>query len=203
MPHLILPAANLKRIIRQRRRAQADRKDEVWNGVYVMAPDADNLHELLRSEFQFAFRSALGPHGGRVVGGGNVTDSEGDWRKNYRCPDVLVFFPGNPAEDRGTHWFGGPDFAVEVLSPGDRARKKFDFYAKVGVRELLLVDRKPWRLELYRLVGGRLEPVGRAEPGARDALVSEVLPVTLRLTADDPRPQIEVTHQTDGRSWLV
>ena len=64
-----------------------------------------------------------------------------NWTKNYRCPDVAVFLPGNPAEDRETHWLGGPDFAVEIVSRDDRSRKKFDFYAKVGVRELLLVDR--------------------------------------------------------------
>ena len=57
----------------------------------------------------------------------------------------------------GTFWYGGPDFAVEVISPFDRSRKKFEFYARVGVRELLLVNRKPWSLELYRLDRGRAE----------------------------------------------
>ncbi len=95
-----------------------------------------------------------------------------DWTKNYRCPDVLVFLPGNPAEDRGTHWLGGPDFAVEIMSRGDRSRKKLDFYAKVGVRELLLIDRRPWKLELYRRHDDRLELAALLEPGSPQSITS-------------------------------
>ena len=60
----------------------------------------------------------------RIFPGCNVSDRPKRWKKNYRCPDVAVFLPGNPAEDRETHWFGGPDFAVEILSPYDRSREK-------------------------------------------------------------------------------
>ena len=86
----------------------------------------------------------------KVFAGCNVSDQPKRWKRNYRCPDVAVFLPGNPAEDRKTHWFGGPDFAVEIISRFDRSREKFGFYKSVGVRELLLVDRHPWALELYR-----------------------------------------------------
>ena len=66
------------------------------------------------------------------------------WKRNFRCPDVAVFLPDNPAEDRKTHWFGGPDFAVEIQSPFDRSREKFGFYAKVGVACWMFVTCRPW-----------------------------------------------------------
>jgi len=50
---------------------------------------------------------------------------------------------------------GGPDFAVEILNPGDRTPEKLPFYASVNVRELLVVDRDPWSLELFRLCDGQ------------------------------------------------
>ena len=95
---------------------------------------------------------------GKVMAGVNVSDREHGWKKNYRCPDVVVFLNHTKAVDCDTFWFGGPDFAVEIASPGDRSREKLEFYAKVGTRELLLVDRKPWSLELYRLDGEKLCP---------------------------------------------
>src|SRR5207253_305814 len=82
------------------------------------------------------------------------------------------------ARDCGTHWCGGPDFCVEIASPGDRSRDKLAFYAGIGVRELLLVDRDPWALELFRLSAGRLEPVGRSDLSKQDALPSPVVPVS-------------------------
>src|SRR5436305_9087721 len=110
-------------LIRERRRSGADRFDEVWDGVYIMSPLADNEHQrvstLLASSFIQAF---LGRSEVQVFAGLNVSDRREKWKKNFRCPDVGVFLPGNPAEDRGTHWYGGPDFVVEVVSTYDRSR---------------------------------------------------------------------------------
>ncbi len=194
----------LSRIIRQRRRSGASRFDEVWEGVYVMSPQPNNEHLILASLLSFAFHSGVDPS--RVVAitqGGNVSDRHEGWRKNFRCPDVLVFLAGNPAEDRGSHWLGGPDFAVEILSPRDRSRKKFAFYAGVGVRELLLVDRKPWRLELYRLVDGSYEAAGTSEPDRPEVVTSHVLDLNFRLDPGTPRPRIEVSRPADGMTWIA
>src|SRR4051794_4818631 len=204
MPAIILDPELRRRVIRHRRRIGADRHDEVWNGVYIVSPEADNRHQELGLEFSIAVREALGGRiGGKVYQGVNVSDRETDWKKNYRVPDVAVFLPGNPALDRGTHWLGGPDFAVEIRSPYDRSRRKLPFYAKVGVRELLLIDRKPWSLELFRLNEGVLEPVGRSLPETSDWVASAVLPVSFRLVADAPHPRIEVAHRDGIRSWTI
>ncbi len=163
MAVLVLDRANLRELIRDRRARGIDRFDEVWNGVYVMSPDADNEHFDVAGELIFVIKSALpDPKAVRVHSGANITDRTDDWTKNYRCPDMAVFLPGNPARDMRPTGIGGPDFAVEILSPDDRSRKKFGFYAKVGVRELLLIGRKPWLLELYRLEDGELKLVGKS-----------------------------------------
>jgi Uma2 family endonuclease len=132
----------------------------------------------------------------------NISDRPDRWRKNFRCPDAAVFLPGNPAENRGAYWLGGPDFLIEILSPGDRARRKLPFYAKVGVREALIVDRNPWRLELHRRLDDRFLLAGTSSPSDPEPIPSNVLPLSFRLVPGDPRPSIEVLRH-DGARWFV
>jgi Uma2 family endonuclease len=196
--------SELKRMIRERRNSGADRYDEVWDGVYVMSPLADNEHQLIGFRLATIIATALGSLA-QVYPGCNVSDRPKRWQRNYRCPDVAVFLPGNPAQDRQTHWYGGPDFAVEIMSRNDRSREKFDFYFNVGVRELLLVDRHPWRLELYRRGENQWKVVGHSAlgDGAVSILHSEVLQLGFRLVKGSTRPQIEVSRATPKRKWLV
>jgi len=122
-------------------------------------------------------------------------------KNNYRCPDVAIVLPDSRAIPCGTFYFGGPDFVVEIVSDYDRSREKFDFYASVGVRELLIVDRDPWRLELYSLKEKKLVLAGRCEVVDGVFLGSEVLPLSFRLVApaNPGRPQIEIVRTTDGQ----
>jgi Uma2 family endonuclease len=201
MAMMILDQYVAKRLIAERQASGADRYDEVWEGVYMMAPLANNEHQDLQVGLAAALRNALGwASGARVQAGANVSDREVDRTQNYRCPDVVVVLPGGVARDCGTHWHGGPDFCVEILSPGDRSRDKLDFYSAVGVRELLLVDRAPWSLELYRLASGQLDLVPKP---TTEVFVSDVVPVSFRLIAGMPRPQIEVVHRDGVQRWLV
>jgi Uma2 family endonuclease len=204
MAVLVLDPTEQRRLKRERRLSGADRFDEVWNGVYVMAPIANNDHQYLALQLCLAIAGVVKmPDEGLVFAGVNVSDREDDWTKNYRCPDVAVFLKGNPAQDRDTHWFGGPDFAVEILSPGDRSRKKLSFYASVGVRELLILDRKPWRLELYRLKNEALRRVAACTPDKSISLNSEVLPLRFALARGKKRPELMVTSTADGRTTRI
>lgn len=190
---------------RRRRKAGTDRWDEVWDGVYVMAAMPNNEHQAIANKLLFAFESVLGQPGrGLVFPGVNISDRPERWKRNYRCPDVAVFLPGNTAVDRATHWFGGPDFAVEVVSPGEDPHGKLGFYAKVHTRELLVIDRDPWRLELFRLTDQELKLAavsvlaGNA-PGAM--IVSEVVPFRWRVLPGSERPRVEVTCTETGQVW--
>jgi len=140
---------------------------------------------------------------GKVRAGINVSDRREGWKQNYRVPDVAVFLNDSTAENCGTYWLGGPDLAVEVVSPNDRAREKIPFYEKVGVRELLIVDRDPWLLELHRLRDGHLGEVGRIERGGGNPLAADTVSLSFELTEGEERPQIRVTHETRNKTWLV
>ncbi|MEZ6102003.1 MAG: Uma2 family endonuclease [Pirellulaceae bacterium] len=103
-----------------RKATGADRFDEVWNGVYVMDPMPNNEHQTLATELGIIFGALIDWNGlGWTFVGANVSDRERDWTENYRIPDVLVFLAETKAKDCGTHWCGGPDFAVEIIGTGD------------------------------------------------------------------------------------
>jgi Uma2 family endonuclease len=192
-----------ERLRAERERSGADRFDEVWEGTCFMPPLADNQHQDLAFQLAVAIHGALGNPDALIFVAVNVSDREEGWVENYRVPDVGVFLPGGQAKNCGTHWCGGPDFAVEIVSPGDRALEKLAFYAAVGVRELLLIERDPWALQLFGLKHGKLTEAGRSE-GPQCALVrSEVVPVTFRLAASGVRPAIELAQQDGAQQWLL
>lgn len=204
MTMIVCDPATEDRIKAQRAESGVDQYDEVWDGVYVVSPQANNLHQKLSMRFAAMFQEVVdGDRLGQAYPAVNISDREDDWTKNYRIPDAVVFLEGTAARDMDTYWLGGPDFAVEVLSKGDRAREKFDFYAGVGVRELLLIERSPWRVELYRLDGGRLGLVGSSTPEDGAEVASAVLPLTFRMAPGQPRPTIECLHADGLRRWSV
>lgn len=193
-----------ERIRAQRAEWGGDRFDEVWEGTYMMTPLPNSEHAEIQMALGTVFRLALGfSHPAKVYPGVNVSDRADDWTQNYRCPDVAVVLPDGIARDCGAYHLGGPDFVVEIVSPQDRSREKFAFYAKVGVRELLIVDRDPWGLELHRLHDGELELAGQSRLEQPDVFQSSVLPLTFRLMPGVVRPGIEVRHTDGVQKWVV
>ncbi len=191
-----------KRMIRRRQALGIDRKDEVWEGVYVVSPLANDEHQELVDSIFYALQTSVKFAGlGIVRSGANITDRLEKWTKNFRVPDVAVFLEGTTAIKKKTHWVGGPDFAVEVISRYDRSREKLDFYAKLGVKELLLVDRKPWAIELYRLQDGVLTLAGKSDLVDPAVLTSQVVPLSFQLVAGEPRPTLLMTHSDGIQRW--
>jgi Uma2 family endonuclease len=201
------------RLISERQCSDSDRFDEVWEGLYVMAPLPNDDHQDIQISFGAAIKDALGwDSPAKVRAGVNVSDRNEGWTHNYRCPDVVAFLPGNPAINHGTHWEGGPDFLVEIASEYDRSRDKLPFYASVGVREVLIIDRYPWVLELYTATGSPavLQLTATVTPESNSVLRSSVLPMTFQLRSAIPRPRIQLmltdaaADPTRGRnSWLI
>jgi len=193
-----------ERLLAKRRELGQDRFDEVWEGVYVMAPDADDVHQDQVGQLIGVLWTVITLPGlGKVRPGVNVSDRAENWTENYRIPDIAVFLEGCAAENRHTHWFGGPDWATEIVSRGDRTRKKFDFYAKVGTRELLIIDRDPWALELYVLKRKKLKLAGRSTLEEPNVLESTVLPLSFQLVAGKTRPLVAVSRLDGAESWHV
>ena len=196
---------NVEDRIRAEREANGlDLWDEVWEGIYVMAPIPNDQHQELATRLATILQAVLGwSEEAKVRAGTNVSDREAGWEHNYRCPDVAVFMKNTRAKNCETHWMGGPDFTVEIVSPKDRSRQKLEFYASLGVRELLIIDRYPWSIELYRLDGGKLADADKSTMSDSEVLVSQVVPLSFRLVAGGVRPNIEVTHRDGVQKWLV
>ena len=192
------------RIRSERQSMGLDRWDEVWEGVYVMAPLPNDEHQFLQSRLNTILDLVVGLNGlGEVRAGVNVSDRVVEWMQNYRCPDLAVFLKGTAAQNHSTFWVGGPDFAVEIVSPEDSSRDKLSFYASVGVRELLIIDRAPWKLELYRLETGRLVLDGTSVAESSELLHSQVVPLSYQLIPGGARPSIVVTHNDGVRRWIL
>jgi Uma2 family endonuclease len=193
-----------ERLIAERRARGADRKDEVWDGVYIIMPDPNVEHQRLVMRLGVVFSEVVNPPaGGEVFPSLNLSDRAEDWKYNYRCPDVAVFLSGNTAQVFEAHICGPADFLVEIVSPNDKTRDKFDFYGRLGVRELLVIDRQPWSLELYRLSGNELVPAGRSSVSQSAVIASAVLPLSFQLFPAQPRPEIRIAEIGGVRSWIA
>ena len=174
---------------------------ECWNGDNVMPPMANDEHQGLA--FGFAaplFSAVVEPKLGLARLGVNVSDGTTPWWENYRCPDVVVYLSSNPAKNQQTHWVGGPDFLVEIMSDDEDPLAKLDFYASIGTREVLIVQRDPWALELFRLKDGTLASTGRCEVGSNATLISESLGLTFAL---HDGPKIAIEHPTNRSKWII
>ena len=204
MAVVVLDPYEEKPLLERREGAEGSQYDEVWDGVHVMSPLPNDEHQQIATRLSGIFLNAVEWAGlGDVRAGVNLSDREEDWVSNYREPDVVVFLRETTARNLGTHWVGGPDFAVEIVSPGDWTRRKIPFYAQLATRELLLIDRQPWALELYRLREWMLEQVGRSTTDQPKPIASAVLPLTFRLIAGGPRPRIEVAHADGVQKWAI
>jgi Uma2 family endonuclease len=202
MATLITDPAVEERIRAQRAKWGADRYDEVWEGTYMMTPMPNVQHQKLAARLVAILDAVIG-QSGDVCAGANVSDREDGWDHNYRAPDVVVVMKGSRAKDCDTHYCGGPDFLVEIISTQDQSRAKLPFYSQIGVHEVMIIDRDPWCLELYRLEGGELRLIGKSQLDAPAELSSAVVPLSFRLLPGQPRPQIEVTHRDGVQRWIM
>jgi Uma2 family endonuclease len=201
-PVLVKDVARADELIQERKRRGADRYDEVWNGVYVMPSMPSLEHQELVHDLGTIFDEVVKRPGlGKVYPGVNVSDRGSDWKKNYRVPDLVIVLKNSRAISHSTHVQGGPDFLVEIESPGDDSEEKVPFYGQLGVRELLLIYRDKRTLRLLRLEGGELVLVPAASLGGKRWLVSAVLPLAFRRKVQGGKPMTEV-RRTDGKPGL-
>ena len=204
MPVLVLDPMLEEQIRTERDNPQIGKYDEVWEGVLVVSPTPNNEHQVILADLTAILLGVIDREkGDRVFPGCNVSDRDAGWMTNFREPDIAVYLAGNPAKDCDSHWMGGPDLAVEIVSPGEDPREKLSFYAKVKTRELLIVDRKPWKLEMYTLRKGKLVSTGMSHVVKAKVLASSVLPLTFQLRAGKPRPTIAVAHTETKQTWTV
>ena len=200
---MLIENPRLEEELKEQRQAwDADQHDEVWERVYFRSPMADDHHQEIVSNFTFILVASVGMPGlGKVRSGVNLAASAEDWEHDYRVPDVVVFTVDTAAENHNRFWTGPADFIIEITSPHDRTYEKLHFYSQIGVRELLIVNRQSWALELYRHQEGGLQKAGESTLQRPEVLSSGKFEFCL--LAGDKRPQVEVRHKTTGERWLV
>ena len=140
----------------RRKLTGVDRWDEMWEGVLHMAPAPNREHQRILDDLIVFLRPLLKKQGrGTLQSGINVFD-EASPKENYRIPDLTFVAAGHDsvlAAD-GTRG-GGPDAVIEIRSPGDESYDKLPFFASLGVREVIVVDRDTKRPEIFRLAGSQ------------------------------------------------
>lgn len=204
MPVMVYDRDIAAELLAQRSPDGLGRYDEVWNGVTYIMTQPGREHQFIVGELYTVCRSVTNrASGDEVLPGTNVSDRGEGWKQEFRSPDVAVYLATNPAPRFEAHYEGGPDFAVEILSDNDPTYEKLPFYASVGTRELLVIGRDPWQLELFQLQAGTLTLVGTSTVAAPALLTSVTLPLTFRLIPGTTRPNIEVTDTRNGTVWPV
>jgi Uma2 family endonuclease len=184
-------------ILEWRRRTGADQYDEMWEGVLHIAPVPNRDHQ----DFEFALEAWLRlhwaePNGGQVYHQINVSEP-GTWPNNYRVPDLVLLTPSRFEIDCNTYFDGGPDAVVEIRSPDDESYEKLDFYAKVGVREVWIIDRDVQSLEVFELVGNDYQP---REENSEGWMWTEVANSEMRIVRD--KLEIRIAGRDDTLAKL-
>jgi Uma2 family endonuclease len=126
------PPVEFQALLERRKRLDQDRKDEVWEGVYHMAPAPHDTHADLQQQLAeligpLARQASLRP---LISGEFNIGEPD-----NFRVPDGGLLRDREPAT-----WHPTAALAVEIVSPGDASWDKLPFYAAHNVEELLIVD---------------------------------------------------------------
>jgi Uma2 family endonuclease len=185
-------------ILEWRRRTGADQWDEMWEGVLHMAPSPNRDHQDFEGALEFWLRLYWAkPNGCRVYHEINVAEP-GTWPNNFRIPDLVLLTPARFDIDCNEYFDSGPDAVVEIRSPDDETYEKFDFYAKVGVLEIWVIDRDTRQPEVYELSGGEYR---RREPNSEGWLRSKVANAEFRAAAGG-KLEIRIVGQENTSALL-
>jgi len=172
--------ANLpESFLEARRRTGADRWDEMWEGVLHMPPMPNRDRQDLEGSLEtFLRRHWTRPGGNKVFHQINLA-SPGGWPTDYRVPDLVLLTPERASIDKNEYFEGAPDAIVEIRSPDDESYEKLEFYARLGVPEVWIIDRDTKRPEVFVLMEGRYD---KSAADADGWVKSDVAGVEVRAT---------------------
>lgn len=165
-------------LLAERRRIGLDKRDEVWAGVLHMVPPAASGHQRLAAALFLVLSRVAARRGLEVLFESGLFDPP-EGLQNYRVPDLVVVDPAHVSK-RGIE--GVAEIAIEILSPHDESRDKLPFYARVGVREVWLIDPVTRIVEMFQSRDGVAMQV---EPPLRSVLGLELDTVEGKLRIRD------------------
>lgn len=93
-----------------------------------------------------------------------------------------------------------PDVVLEVRSPEDETDEKLPFYGRIGVGEVLIVDRDSRVPEIHRNSGARLEHV---PPDADGWIHSGLLAAAFRVGMAAGKPVLVVRLELEGTTHQI
>lgn len=160
----------------ERRSKGLDKSDEMWEGELHMVPPPLEAHQEVGAEL-FLVLAPLAKMHGLVPRYGPTGLFRPGHDDDWRVPDQVYARPELRSE-RGIE--GAASLVVEILSPHDETYRKLDWYASVGVEEVLVVDPSTRGVELFANRDGRMIP---ADPAADGAL--HIAALGLRVQAVD------------------
>lgn len=134
-----IPPGVTEESIARRQALGQDRRDEVWEGVYHVAPEAGNRHQRILVQLMVALHPRA-TRAGLLLGGPINVGRPLD----FRVPDL-----GFIRREEDPVWNPTAAVVIEIVSPRDESRLKFDFYFRVGVEEFLIVDPGPRTVECF------------------------------------------------------
>jgi Uma2 family endonuclease len=165
-------------LLEQRRKSGADRWDEMWDGVLHMPPMPNRDHQDLEWAMETWLRQFWAPaSSGKVYHQINLAAPGGWPDRDYRIPDLVLLTPDRFHIDKNEYFEGAPAVVVEIRSPQDETYEKFDFYVRLGVPEVWVIDRDSKRPEVYQLREGKYAALSPADAGW---LISELTRVQMR-----------------------
>jgi Uma2 family endonuclease len=133
-------------MLEERRRLGHDRFDEVWEGMLHMVPAPSPPHQSLERRLSAALEPIADRRSLKLLTNVGVYDPNVSGHKSYRVPDI-VLVAREHISARGIE--GQAELVVEILSPDDESRDKLPYYARVGVREVWLLDPRAHTLEVF------------------------------------------------------
>ena len=147
--------------LERRRKLGLDRWDEMWEGVLHRTPAPNVPHQRAQRDLGSFLNSLLSrKHRGEVLSGVNVFN-DASAESDYRIPDHSYVKSGRESaiEENGIH--GPPDAVIEIRSPEDESYAKLPWFAALGVREAIIIQRDSKEPEVYRLAGSQYIAVAR------------------------------------------
>jgi Uma2 family endonuclease len=155
MPTLVMdPApAEIDALIERREALGLDHRDEVWEGVLHMNPPPSYRHERLSSLLHRLLGPCADAAGLEMVGAVGIGVKD-----NNRIPDLTLQRP----QDAAPQWQQTAALVIEIVSPKDKSRDKFDFYAAHEVDEVLIVDPEKRTIDWLGLTDGEYRPIERS-----------------------------------------
>ena len=110
----------------------------------------------------------------------------------------MLLTPDRFAIDCEEYYNGAPTVVVEIRSPGDETWDKMDFYARLGVPEVWVIERDTRLPRLFQLADGEYEELVAATD---DWLQSPITGVWLR-QGDANNLEVQLGDDTATRQSL-